>query len=112
MNMLDHKKNILELIAELERQGFSKTVDSNNDYSTEADLYYRYIGDNRYIVFNHYNKNSKYDLQGFDCRISTYNSENEIGKKEAIQIEGVLRSFQVKRDWNLIAGLLISSDEL
>lgn len=110
--MLDHKKNILELIAELERHGFSKTVDSNNDYSTEADLYYRYIGDNRYIVFNHYNKNSKYDLQGFDCRISTYNSEKEIGEKEAIQIEGVLRSFQVKRDWNLIAGLLISSDEL
>lgn len=94
------------MLAELKRYGFSETVDSINEYSIEADLYYRSIGGKRYLVFNHYNKKRKADLQGFDCWISTYNSENEIGKKKAIQIEDVRLSFQVERDWHLIASLL------
>lgn len=104
--MIEYKKNIVGALAELERHRFSKTVDSINEYSTEADLYYRNIGGKRYLVFNHYNKKRRADLQGFDCWISTYNSENEIGKKKAIQTEDVRLSFQVERDWHLVASLL------
>ena len=66
---------------QFEKQGFEKTIDSISDYSTNADLYFRKIEDNYYIVFNNSNKTKREDLQGFDCLISKYNLSSEIGKR-------------------------------
>lgn len=98
--------NTSNLIAKLSIYGFKKTEDIIGEYSKNADLYFRKIANQRYIVFNHFNKKRKEDLQGLDCWISTYKSENEIGKSKAIQIDDVRLGFQMERDWNLIAHYL------
>jgi hypothetical protein len=104
--MKDNNVNILSLIYELNQNGFLKTVDSINEYSNDADLYYRKIDNQKYLIFNHYNKKHKANLQGFDCWVSTYNLEMEIGKKKALQTNSVQLSFQIGRDWELIAHYL------
>lgn len=93
---------IPKLIRELTHNGFFKTVDMLSEYSKDADLYYRSIGDQQFIVFNHYNKNKKVQLQGFDCWVSKYKNESEIGKVKALHIEEIRLGFQFARDWELI----------
>jgi len=97
---------IKDAIYQLEEQGFEKTLDSISEYSTNADLYFRGIGNNRYIVFNHYNKTKREDLQGFDCWISKYKSKNEIGKKKAIKTDDIRLSFDFEEDWKLLTSHL------
>jgi hypothetical protein len=104
--MKDDNVNISSLIYELNQNGFLKTVDSINEYSNDADLYYRKIDSHQYLIFNHYNKKHKANLQGFDCWVSTYKLEMEIGKKKAIQTNSVQLSFQIDRDWGLITQYL------
>lgn len=96
------RPKIKEVIQQLEVQGFEKTIDSISEYSPKADLYFRGIGNNRYVVFNRYNKTKREDLQGFDCWISEYNSKNEIGSKKAIVTEGIRLSFDFEEDWKLL----------
>lgn len=98
--------NTSNLIAKLQSYGFKKTNDIIGEYSKDADLYFRKIDNQKYIVFNHYNKNRKEHLQGFDCWISTYKSENDIGKSNAMQTDEVRLGFQLERDWDLIAQYL------
>lgn len=97
---------IRDAINQLEERGFRKTVDSVSEYSINADLYFRKIDTDRYVIFNHYNKTKKEDLQGFDCWISKYNSENEIGKKSALNTEDVRLTFDFSKDWKLLSDYL------
>jgi hypothetical protein len=97
---------ISKLITDLSNSGFSKTVDTLNEYSTNADLYFRSIGNQQFIVFNHYNKKSKDHFQGFDCWLSNYKDQSEIGKIKALQIEEIRLGFQFSRDWELITKYL------
>ena len=96
------KEIISDFISTLELHGFHKTVDAIGDYSPNADLYYRLVDKNRYLVFNHYAKKSRAEFQGFDCWVSTYNSEHEIGTEKAQHVEQVQLSFQIERDWHFI----------
>ena len=93
----------LNFISTLISNGFSKTDNPINDYSKNADLYYKKINKGEYIVFNHYNKNLKEHLQGFDCWISVYKNETNIGKIKVTDYTEIRLSFQISRDWNLIA---------
>lgn len=93
---------ISKLITELSNSGFSKMVDTLNEYSINADLYFRSVGNQQYIVFNHYNKKGKDNLQGFDCWLSKYKKQSEIGKTKASKIEEIRLGFQFSRDWKLI----------
>lgn len=90
-------------INQLKERGFKKTVDSISEYSNNADLYFRSIDHKRFIVFNHYNKTKKEDLQGFDCWISTYSSEGDIGKKPANEVQCIRLTFDFEDDWMLLS---------
>lgn len=94
---------IKEAIIQLENRGFQKSVDTISEYSSNADLYYRQIDENRFIIFNHYNKKKKEMLQGFDCWISKYESVNDMRKKKALVTEDVKLSFDFKDDWQLLS---------
>ncbi len=96
-------EKISDTIRTLRELSFAQTEDVIGQYSKAADLYYRHVGHNKYLVLNHFNK--KYDpfLQGFDCWISTYHSVHDIGKKRAITNDDVRLSFNFERDWHLIS---------
>lgn len=104
--MNEHKERISNFIDTLESYGFTKTLDKIGEYSSDADLYYRKIDANRYLIFNHYAKKHRAEFQGFDCWIGTYNSADEIGVKKAQGIEQVRLSFQIERDWPLVSNYL------
>ena len=95
-----------EAIIQLENRGFQKSVDTISEYSPNADLYYRQIDENRFIIFNHYNKKKKEMLQGFDCWISEYKSASEIGKKKALKTEDVKLTFDFQNDWQLLSSYI------
>ena len=96
-------QKIKESINQLEQKGFEKTIDSISEYSSNADLYFRRVKNNRFVVFNHYNKTEKENLQGFDCWLSTYESKKEIGKIPALNTEAVKLSFDFSKDWELLS---------
>ena len=99
---MTRKELISDTLAYFERQGFSKTIDAISEYSPNADLYYRKIGGSKYIVINHFNKKQRFDLQGFDCWLSEYSTESEIGKKSALKIDSIVLSFRLDQDQTLL----------
>lgn len=82
------KKQIIinETINNLIGLGFLKVIDETSSYSLKADLYYKLITENVFIVVNRINKNKSFEHQLFDCWISKYNSEEEIGKIEPLEL--------------------------
>ena len=104
--MNEHKERVSNFIGTLERYGFAKTVEKIGEYLPDSDLYCRKIDANRYLIFNHYNKKHRAEFQGFDCWIGTYNTADEIGVQKAQGVEQVRLSFQIERDWPLIAKYL------
>jgi len=103
-----HKFDINQLIAKFDELHFSKTVDSINSYSSNnPPLYYKSVGDRKYLVFNHWNCNSKFK-DGFDGWIATYKNEKQIGKKKPNDLQEVCLGFLLDRDFPLIEQYLIS----
>ncbi|SEC73187.1 hypothetical protein SAMN05192540_3935 [Maribacter dokdonensis] len=89
-------------IEQLENRSYKKSLDDAGQYLKGSELYFKKISDNNYIVFNHYNKGKKKYLQGFDCWISTYISENEIGKSKSLSNDLIKLSFDFEEDWQLL----------
>ncbi|MEM6321449.1 MAG: hypothetical protein AAF960_27575 [Bacteroidota bacterium] len=104
INVLSSK--ISESIEQLEERGFEKTIDSIAEYSPNADLYFKQVNSKQYIIFNHYNKSKRQELQGFDCWLSTYQSKNDIGKKKAIHTKDIQLTFDFVEDWQLLTDYL------
>lgn len=96
-------KEIEVRIVQLENRGYSKSLDIHGEYLKGSDLYYKRITDGAYIVFNHYNKDKKEYLQGFDCWMSYFDSKPEIGKSKAISSDVIKLSFDFKEDWFLLS---------
>lgn len=94
---------ILDSLRTLRELNFVQAKDIHGEYSKDADLYFRHIGYNKYLVLNHFNKKRPAHLQGFDCWISTYHSMDDIGRKRAITIDQVRLTFDFERDWHLIS---------
>jgi hypothetical protein len=97
-----HKKEIENLLSKFEEWSFSKTIDNIGSICLNAPLYYKKIGDKKYLVFSHYNSEHKTN-NGFDCWIATFVNEKQIGKKKPSDIETIRFSFQLDRDFGLIS---------
>jgi len=101
---MNKQNNISNFITLLLGSNFEKVDDNCNCYSTNADLYIHEIsfenyqllskhsiyndqsiyqkGDKKYfVVINHFNKNRKSQLQGFDLWLSVYDNKFDIGRK-------------------------------
>lgn len=100
------KEFIKAAIDQLEEFHFLKTIDRIAEYSANADIYYKQIDEQRFIIFHHFNKNKLELTQGFDCWISTYEREIYIGKLPAIEMETVKTTFDFREDWKLIKPFL------
>lgn len=97
-----HKFHINQLLNKFDELHFSKTVDNINSYSSKnPPLYYKGIGNRKYIVFNHWNYMSEY-TDGFDCWLAIYANENQIGKEKPLELQEIILGFQLERDLPLI----------
>jgi len=101
-----HKFEINELLTKFEEWSFSKTIDKINSYSSKnPPLYYKKVADNKFLVFNHWNTNTKH-TDGFDCWIATYNNEKQIGLKKPLELKDIRLGFRLERDYSLIQDFL------
>lgn len=91
-----------ELLLKFNEWGFMNTIDRVSSFGTNNPLYYKSIGENRYLVFNHYNSTSKKHNDGFDCRVAEFEKDNEIGKKLPKSIEKIKLTFNLESDYGLI----------
>jgi hypothetical protein len=100
----DYKSHfeVQQLLSKFDELGFSKIIDSISYYSSNTPtLYYKRIAEEKFLVFNHWNVNSKY-TNGFDSWVATYRNETHIGTKKPNGHQEIRLGFQLERDYNLI----------
>ena len=66
-----------------------------------SEIYYKFIGKNKYLVFHQYNPNSK-SRSTFDVFMATYMDEDLIGTIEPQDFNRVKLNFQLSNDFELI----------
>ncbi|MGB0887575.1 MAG: hypothetical protein ACPGSL_05605 [Vicingaceae bacterium] len=96
-----HKFEVKQLISKFEEWNFNETTDYVGAFQVNNPLYYKNIGNKRFIVFNHYNSTDS-NNDGFDSWIASFDKEKQIGTKKPNEIQTIQLNFQLKRDFNLI----------
>lgn len=97
-----HRFEIKQLLSKFDEWAFSKSTDNINSYSSNnPPLYYKRIDDRKFLVFNHWNANTKY-TGGFDSWIATYSNEKQIGNKKPLDLQDIRLGFRLDRDYPLI----------
>ena len=106
------KEKIRETISDLKDNGFIQTLDRVCTYSENADLYFLKVKDstNKFVVVNHYGKNLKAEYQWLDLWLSTFENQEDIGRKHPTANEMIKRHFDIDRDLNLLLKILETSD--
>ncbi len=86
-----------QLISKLGQWGFEKTTGTMSEFYKDSPLYYRPIGDKKYVIFRHYNHKHN-DNDGFDVHIVTFARANNIHCQIPKTEEIPVLSFQIERD--------------
>ena len=97
----NHKFKVNTLLSKFNEWTFHKTIDSVGTFCKDNTLYYKNIGDKKYLVFNHYNEKDR-TKDGFDTWVATYKNEKLIGTKRPTEFENLKLSFHLDRDYSLI----------
>ena len=96
-----HKLATQKLLTKFDEWSFSKTINTTEAFGKDNPLYYKKVGDKKYLVFNHYN--SKDDTNDFfDCWLATFINEKHIGNKMPIEDHEIKLSFNLDTDFHLI----------
>jgi hypothetical protein len=96
------KKFEIELmITTLKNLNFTKAVDNHGDFG-KADIYFKRKSDHEFVVLSHYCKGKNILNQGFDCWITTYKRESDIGTRKPLLMDSLRLSFHLDRDVQLI----------
>ncbi len=98
----EHKKKINQTIDQFLSWGFKKTVDKNSSLCTGSDIYYKQIEENKYLIFCHYNPETKKDIDGFDCYLAEFRSESGIGLTKPIREKDLKLTFHLDQHFHLI----------
>jgi hypothetical protein len=88
---------VKELLANFEKWSFNKTVDTIGSFKKDSHLYYKNIGDNKYLIFTH---NSS--TVSFDSWFATFTDSKSIGIKNPISYKDIRLGFKLDRDFELI----------
>lgn len=94
-----HNYKIQKIFDILKEWEFSSTVDTSGYFTYKAPLYYRTIGDKKYLIFTHYCDGNKYGSDGFDCWSAKFEDESDIGKKDPIESIDIRLSFDLDRNY-------------
>lgn len=99
------KFNTENLQTKLDELKFKSTVDKIGTFCINNPLYYKKVGENKYLIFNHFNSKNK-NNDGFDSWLATYSTENQIGSKKPLLIEDIRLNYILDRDFELIENYL------
>ncbi|MFA6082765.1 hypothetical protein [Mucilaginibacter sp.] len=102
-----HTYEMNQMLTKLNIWGFKKTEDIKGTINTGCPLYYKNVKGNLYLVFSHYESQSKQSKSGFDCWLAPFKNEQQIGmvKFEGLRkddLKGISYSFNLERDYPLI----------
>ncbi len=97
-----HEVEISLTLSKFREWNLKKVIDTKSSICTNAPLYYKNIDVNKYLIFSHFNAESKNNIDGFDCWIASFKNENQIGKNKPTQIEDICLSFNLSDDLKLI----------
>ncbi|MGI9526834.1 MAG: hypothetical protein ACR2MS_06980 [Weeksellaceae bacterium] len=102
-----HRNEINSLLEKLEEWNFTKSIDEKSSICTNDPLYYKKIGPEKFIIFSHYNSESKNNTDGFDCWIAVFKSEKQIGATLPSELYDIKLSFNLERDFELIKDYVV-----
>ncbi len=90
-----------QFLGKLRNWKFENTIDKVGSFCKGNDLYFKQIGNDEFLVFNHYNKNRILE-SGFDVWKAKFNNKNKIGIEPPKILEQIKLSFKIERDYGLI----------
>ena len=97
-----HRNEINSILDKLNEWNFSKSIDKKSSICINAPLYYKKIDNNKFLVFSHYNAESKKSIDGFDCWLANFKNEKQIGVSSPRELKDIRLSFNLERDYELI----------
>jgi hypothetical protein len=90
-----------QLLTNFNKWAFIRTVDEIGTFCKGSQLYYKNIGDNKYLIFSYINSLGK--TKGyFDCWIATFTNNHQIGNNKPISLQDIRQGFKLNRDFELI----------
>jgi len=90
-----------QLLGKFQEWKLKKTIDLPGNFLGGSDIYYKNIGRNDFLVFNHYKSKSGV-VEGFDTWIAAFKNENQIVTKKADSIRQIKLCFHLDNDFDLI----------
>ncbi len=91
-----------QLLSKFDEWALKKVTDKIGAFAKPDNLlFYKNIGDNKFLLFNQYNAGFPTHV-GFDCQIATFKKEDEIGIKKPIKNERICLNFHLERDYFLL----------
>ncbi len=99
-------QEVQTMLKQFDESKFKLAEDRIGTYhKNDRRLYYKNIGGNNYIVFNDID-DPKINLRMFDCWISKFARESDVGKKQPLSTTSVMIDFKWEQDYHLIASFL------
>lgn len=95
-----------QLLSKFDEWNFTKRIDTVGAFHKGDTLYYKNIGDKKYLVFNHFNGQNHNTNDCFDIWFATYMNESQIGNKKPLDQQGICYGFDLDRDFHLIKDYL------
>jgi hypothetical protein len=101
-----HEVNLL--LDKLKDWGFQRTINrvfSNSIFRPLNPLYFKLVGNNSYLIFDHCNIKYK-AVECLDCYLATYENGHLPGHKKPLSVNRIKMCFNLERDYKLIENML------
>ncbi|MGN6640083.1 MAG: hypothetical protein ACTHJ8_14335 [Mucilaginibacter sp.] len=100
-----HRYQINQVLVMLSANSFKQVKDEKGTVGQGQMLYYRQTAEKQFLLFSHHNPGHK-SLDGFDCWLGSFRDEKQIGQIQTDNLEDIRLSFNMDRDYELIAPYL------
>jgi len=96
-----HKIKVQQCFSKIRVWNFGETIDTAGGISKSNPLYYKSIGENKFLIFSYYNP-GVLSHDGFDSCIAEYKSLKDIGLRQPLSYKPLAFSFDLDQDLHLI----------
>lgn len=97
-----HRDAISTILNKFKAWNLKKSIDKKSAICTNAPLYFKKINSSDFLIFSHYNSESRKNIDGFDCWIANYSTEKQVGKTIPSDLKSLSLCFNLERDFELI----------
>ena len=96
-----HQFEINFILDKFKQWGLKQGLDQVGSFSKGNPLYYKDLGNQKFLVFNFFNAKRKLH-SGFDCWLATFVQEKHIGHRKPLSNQDIRLGFQFEKDYALI----------